>query len=464
MSSTERQQATARLVNWWPDRDEEGLRWLAISRALHSLGTMDRIPAQRLDRMVTWARSVLARPADGVSAERRVSAAAQIVRLLSHSIVGRPAADDHATLLTNAAARFPCEAARTVEDLVRSAVVAAAAERPCEPQASVRADVDERLRQGRSSDLTVVTDTLAILAPLATVGVLNPEELRATGQATLDALGQPGYERGGDLGQSGVVNVLDAITTAGATSALPPAQVQTLRRIVRSEARLPDATSDGDPADTAVALAALRLLGQSVPATVDWDAPLSVQDRTTLALALDRDQLPPASQVRAALSAQPPSILAQAYLTVAHPGLCTDQTRALRRTINSMPDLHAWSSDRLFHVVLLIVATADCGGADQQQLIRLAGSALDVAQRDVTAEKPGTHRVVDTWYLAEAGCLLGKPTRYLPQGELPSDWLTGAVDPQASIHHLYAVVRLAELMRRPSYTCGKGWWAARPAN
>ncbi|MFF5175655.1 hypothetical protein ACFY3U_23930 [Micromonospora sp. NPDC000089] len=309
----------------------------------------------------------------------------------------------------------------------------------------------------------------ADLSPLAAVGVVDSNAFLDGAADILAMLGGPEHRRGGLLGQSAVVIVADAITGAGGRYLLPPVQVDNLERVVRSESRLPDAVADGDPLDTALAVDLLRRLGRSAPGPVSWDAPLDLGTRAVLALALDHRQLPTAEAVARALVEQPADAIPVGYLTAAHPGLCLPRVSDLRADYATTPDLRTWTSDRLFEAAILVSTTAGCGGADQQALTGTLTGALDRLQQapmtgPTSAASPAPVPLVENWYLAEAGCLLGQPTRYLlkvadlrrsVQREVGSERIRSEV----TVRQLYAAVRLAELRADPG-SCANTWWAA----
>ncbi|MCI4066319.1 hypothetical protein MRQ36_28710 [Micromonospora sp. R77] len=459
----QRDRAVVLITDWWPTKpaaDEDGFRWLALTKALRALDALDRLPTDRLAPMLTWTGSTLAAaPGD----PRRVLVAAQLARQILDT--GDPAPAGLAALLERAAGRLPCDRSATVDTAATSAIVASAAKRPCPLPAPV-ADTARARLAAAGTELDQQLDTVANLAPLAEAGIIDRATFGVLARTVLTTLGQSRYDRGGAIGQGTVITVVDAMASAGIRATLPANQVETLRRVVRSESRLVDGVGQGDPLETALAVDLLRRLGSSAPEPANWQAELTLLDRTILALAYDRRQLPTVEQATAAMEAQPPSTMTLAYLASAYPGFCPKQATELRRTLSAATDLPHQNSYRLVHMALLVATTAGCGGGDQQRLTNALVEAVDQARLSSTTEQPAGPNIVDTWYRAEAGCLLGQPTRYLPDRSALRQAVTREVGleqirPTTTIAQLYAALRLSELVEKPE-ACDAPWWRTLP--
>lgn len=478
LTPDERRRATDLLTAWWPAEDPEGFGRLALVRALVALDALDRLPADRLTATVTWARSTVADPAQHPDALRRTVAAAQFAALLRAADPATGATDARAgsqpafpdvtaldRALAQAAARTPCDSARSVAESIPRAVLAVAAGRPCPVSPVVREAAAGKLRglaggarsgSGTADLAEPAVGDLTDLAVLATAGVVDRTTVRDAAQRALASAGTAG-ER---LRVVDILPLADAVDLLGAPVTLSPAQLEALRRAVRSEARLPDRVGAGDPLDTALAVDALRRLGRPAPGPVAWETRFTLLDRTILALALDRRQLPSVAEATSALVGQPPATMLLGYLAVAHPGLCLDQTRELRARISVATDLAQWPGDRLLHTALLVAVTPDCGGADQARLTEALTAALGAAAAGPAVD--GYSALIGGWQRAETGCLLGDVRPYLPdRAELRTaiDREVGSTQVRAdvTVRHVYAALRLTQLVTDPA-SCDATWW------
>ncbi|MEV0006268.1 hypothetical protein AB0H28_28860 [Micromonospora sp. NPDC050980] len=100
--------------------------------------------------------------------------------------------------------------------------------------------------------------------------------------------------------------------------------------------------------------------------------------------------------------------------------------------------------------------------ANQTQAPEGGVSPADTPASGHTATTP---TVVDLWYRAETGCLLGEPARYLPRPDalrasIARDVGWDDIRADTTISHLYAALRLADLVAN-SDACATTWWTPR---
>ncbi|MEV0001576.1 hypothetical protein AB0H28_04720 [Micromonospora sp. NPDC050980] len=468
LSPADRDRASQLLGRWWP-KHADGFRWLALTRALTSVDGLDQIGADRVTPALAWVRATLATSDAGRL--REVTVAAQLADELLRARPDVSGTADLGASVADAAHRFSCAKVTSALDAAAAAMLATTAHQPCQVPATVRDPLEDLLRHPeRTTGLQQRIGVVATASALVTVGAANRADFLAMGGDLLSALGRPEHRRGSDAGQAAVITVADAIAAVGAGYALPAAQTENLRRIIRSESRLPDAVGQADPTDTALAADLLRRLGRPAPGPVDWGAPLTLPERTVLALALDRRELPSRQATTLGAQATPLPLTALGYVATAYPGLCLPQARDLRRSIGAGEDVAAWSSVRLFHAALLVSATARCGAAGQRRLTDALTAAADgMLARSGTEQlgpvAPSTvPTIVNLWYLAETQCLLGRTSPQLPTVDelrqlVHREIGTDRINPDTTVRHLYAALRLTELVSRPG-SCSRVWWRA----